>query len=63
MSNNISLTCNNKNVWSFYNDHPNIDFEAMNVIFVNIMQTLSQDISSSFSNNIASQILILKYKY
>ena len=54
---NYSLTCNNKNVWSFYNDHPNIDFEAMNVIFVNIMQTLSQDISSSFSNNIASQIL------
>lgn len=54
---NYSLTCNNKNVWTFYQDHPNIDFEAMNVIFVNIMQTLSQDMTSSFSNNIASQIL------
>ena len=53
----ITLSCNNKKVWNFYNQHPNVDFETMNVIFVDIMETLSQDMTSSFSDNIASQIL------
>ena len=57
MSNNISLTCNNKTVLKFYNDHPNIDFESMNVTFVEILNSLSQDITSSLSNNISSQLL------
>jgi hypothetical protein len=52
----IILTCNNKKVLSFYNEHPNMDFETMNIIFVDIMETLSQDMTS-FSDNIASQIL------
>ena len=52
-----TLSCNNKKVWEFYNEHPNMDFEAMNIIFVGIMETLSQDMTSSFSDNIASQIL------
>lgn len=54
---NFSLTSNNKKVWDFYTNHPNIDFEAMNILFVDIMENLTQDITSSLSNNIASQIL------
>ena len=57
MSTNISLSCNNKTVLKFYNDHPNIDFESMNVTFVEILNSLSQDITSSLSNNISSQLL------
>ena len=54
---NFSLTCNNKKVWSFYQEHKNIDFETMNIIFVDIMLNLSQDMNSSLSNNIAAQLL------
>jgi len=54
---NFSLTCNNKKVWDFYQEHKNIDFESMNIIFVDIMLNLSQDMNSSLSNNIAAQLL------
>ena len=53
----FSLTTTNKKVWEFYKDHPNLDFEAMNVLFVNIMENLSKDMTSSLSNNIATQLL------
>lgn len=51
----LTSTC--KKVWEFYQKHPNLDFEAMNLLFVNIMENLSHDITSSLSNNVASQIL------
>ena len=53
----VSLTCSNKTVVKFYNEHPNIDFESMNLTFVEILNSLSQDITSSLSNNISSQLL------
>lgn len=53
----VPLTCSNKNVIKFYEEHPNIDFESMNVTFVEILNLLSQDITSSLSNNISSQLL------
>ncbi len=40
-----TLSCNNKKVLKFYNEHPNMDFETMNSIFVDIMETLSQDMT------------------
>ena len=52
-----TLTCNDKKVWGFYKDHPNLDFESMNIIFVNILESLSQDINSSVSNSIAMQLV------
>jgi len=54
---NFSLTSTSKKVWEFYKEHPNLDFEAMNILFVNIMETLSKDMTSSLSNNIATQLL------
>jgi len=52
-----SLSCTNKIVLKFYSEHPNIDFESMNVTFVEILNSLSQDINSSLSNNISTQLL------
>jgi hypothetical protein len=54
---NYSLSCNNKNVFEFYEKHSNLDFETMNILFVNILEELNKDISSSLSNNIATQLL------
>lgn len=52
-----SLICENKKVWEFYEQHQNFDFESMNLLFVNILEELNKDITSSLSNNIASQLL------
>jgi len=52
-----TLTSTCKKVWDFYQKHPNLDFEAMNLLFVNIMENLSHDITSSLSNSVATQIL------
>lgn len=52
-----SLVCENKKVWEFYEQHQNLDFESMNLLFVNILEELNKDITSSLSNNIASQLL------
>jgi hypothetical protein len=52
-----SLNCENKKVWEFYEQHQNLDFETMNLLFVNILEELNKDITSSLSNNIASQLL------
>jgi myo-inositol-1-phosphate synthase len=52
-----SITCENKKVWEFYEQHQNLDFESMNLLFVNILEELNKDITSSLSNNIASQLL------
>jgi hypothetical protein len=54
---NFSLISTNKKVWEFYQQHSNLDFEAMNLLFVNIMENLSKDMTSSLSNNMASQLL------
>jgi hypothetical protein len=51
------LVCTNKKVLEFYTQHPNLDFEAMNILFVSIMENLTKDMSSSLSNNIATQLL------
>jgi hypothetical protein len=57
MDNNTSLICNNKKVIEFYENHPNLDFESMNLLFVSIMENLTQDMNSSLNNNIATQLL------
>ena len=59
----LPLTCNNKTVIKFYNEHPNIDFETMNVTFVEILNSLSQDITSSLSNNIDELMEVYIGKY
>ena len=57
MDTSSHLICRHTKVLSFYKNHPNLDFETMNVLFVDFMENLTQDIHSSLSNNIASQLL------
>lgn len=57
MDTHFSLICNNKKVIDFYKNNPNLDFETMNLLFVSIMENLTQDMNSSLNNNIAMQVL------
>jgi len=54
---NYALTSHNKSVWEFYDNHKNINFEDINVIFVQILDKLLQDATPSLTANVASQLL------
>jgi hypothetical protein len=54
---NTTLTCNNAKVWAFYHEHPEIDFEKMNVMFTEIIVSIMQTTNQVNNSNITSQIL------
>lgn len=49
------LTINNKEVFEFYTKH-SLNFERMNIIFVDILKQIISTTDNSFNNNIASQL-------
>jgi hypothetical protein len=51
-----NLTMNNKEVFEFYAKY-NLDFENMNVLFLNILKKLITDIDTSLNSNLASKLL------
>ena len=52
-----SLTCNSAKVWAFYHEHPEIDFEKMNIMFTDIIASIMQSTNPVNNSNITSQIL------
>ena len=52
-----TLTINNKSVWEFYNNHKNIQFEDMNVLFIQILEKMFQDTNPSMNSSMVLQIL------
>lgn len=53
---NYILTVNNKEVFDFYNKY-SLDFENMNIIFVNILKKLISNMDTSFNSNLAAKLL------
>lgn len=56
MNTPYTLTITNETVWNFYNEHPSLDFENMNIIFIDIMRKLLNDTSSSLNANSISHL-------
>ena len=54
---NYNMALQNKFVWEFYDEHKNLNFEDMNVLFVQIMQKLIENSNPSFNINVVSQLL------
>ena len=54
---NTSLTCNSAKVWAFYHEHPEIDFEKMNIMFTDIIASIMHSTNPVNNSNITSQIL------
>lgn len=53
MTTSHSITINNEKIWNFYNDHPSLNIESINIIFIDIMTKMLHDTSlSSNSTNI-----------
>ena len=52
-----SLTCNSPKVWAFYKEHPELDFEKMNIMFTDIITSIMQSTNPVNNNNITTQIM------
>jgi hypothetical protein len=56
MEKTFQITISNKEVFEFY-ENTQLDFENMNVIFMNILKKLTSDLDSSINSNLASNLL------
>jgi len=52
-----SLTLSNKKVFEFYNEHKNLNFENMNILFVDILDNLLRNTNPSLDSNVAAALL------
>ena len=54
---NYNMALQNKFIWEFYDEHKNLNFEDMNILFIQIMQKLIENSNPSFNINVVSQLL------
>jgi len=54
---NTTLTCSSAKVWAFYHEHPELNFEKMNIMFTDILVSIMQTTNPVNNTNITSQIL------
>ena len=52
-----SLSISNKKVYDFYNAHKNLNFETMNIIFVDILDNLLQNANPSLNTDLANILI------
>lgn len=57
MENKYEIVINNKKIHTFYKDHPNIDFERVNLMLIDFLDTLFNNVTSDLDSNINSQLL------
>lgn len=52
-----TLSVSNKRIWDFYNSNKNVNFEAVNLIFLDLIEKINNDMSSTMSTAINNEIL------
>jgi hypothetical protein len=52
-----TLTASNKRLWDFYNEHPNLNFEDMNLLFIDVLAKIMDLSNPSLNSSIASQLI------
>jgi hypothetical protein len=57
MTAQYALTVNNEKLWRFYNDHPSLNFETTNLLFMDVLEKFLQDANTSLSTNITAQLV------
>lgn len=50
-------TLDNKRIWDFYNNNKHISFEAVNLIFLDLIEKINNDMSSTMTSAINNEIL------
>lgn len=51
------IVINNKDIWSFYNENPNINIEKANLLLIRFMQSIFNNMTNDLNGNINSQLL------
>jgi hypothetical protein len=52
------LTIDNKTIWNFFKkEHPSLELETSVLMFIDIMNKLSQDVNTSLNNTLAQQLV------
>ena len=53
----MKLETNNHRICKFYTNNPNIDFEAVNLIFIDLFEKLLNDMNDTMNTTLYSEIL------
>ena len=53
----MSLILKNKQVYDFYQSHPNFDFEKMNILLIDLLNGFSESVFPSLNQTFASKLL------
>lgn len=51
------ISVDNKKIYDFYQLHPELNFESMNLLFVDLLSKLLDNSSPTLANNVASQLV------
>jgi hypothetical protein len=57
MTSQYALTINNEKIWNFYNNHPSLNFETTNLLFMDVLEKFLQDANTSLNTNITAQLV------
>lgn len=57
-NNDYTIAVNNKKIHDFYKNNKNIDFEHVNLLLIDFMDSIFNDMTSDLNSNINSQLLL-----
>ena len=52
-----TLTINNKRLYQFYKNNPNINIESLNLLILNFIEEINNDLTKTIQNTITQEIL------
>lgn len=56
-TNDYTLAVNNKKIYDFYNENPNVNFESANLLLIDFMDSIFNNMTNDLNSNINSQLL------
>jgi len=56
-TNDYTIAVNNKKIYDFYNENPNVNFESANLLLIDFMDSIFNNMTNDLNSNINSQLL------
>lgn len=53
----FTLSVDNEQIWTFYKNNPSLNFETVNLIFIDLMKQLIPDSTTGFTSSLAEQLV------
>ena len=55
--NDYTIAVSNQKIYEFYNKNPNVDFENVNLLLIDFMDSIFNNMTNDLNSNINSQLL------